>query len=266
MNNNLKATLDMIRTIAESSKIKTKRNFTDFFADRIVQSAAESSLLAAMERLSGLVDSAPGEIYQPAMMEFIKVCGNAQANDVLSWLREYPRVAAMLIMLKRGDYDTTLASLELPENKGESGIATKAGECEIKIKATCLSPLAHGADAKAGNATLFRRMQVLSTTGAVLSLPFFAGNALRGQMRDILADDLIKALGLIPRRDKPPVALWFFHALYAGGALEENSEAAKNLKKELGGDGTVKAQGIHEFRDTLPGLSLLGCALGNRIL
>lgn len=262
----LKATIDMIRAVAAASTIKTKRNFTDFLADRIVQASAEQSLLSAMERLSGLVDAAPGEIYQPVLTEFVKVCGHPQAADALSWLRDYPRIAAMLTMLKHDDYGNTITALDLPETVKESGVALQAAEPEIKVTLTCLSPLAHGADTKAGNATLFRRMQVLSTTGAVLSLPFFSGNALRGQMRDILADDLIKSLGLIPRRDKPPVALWFFHALYAGGALEENSEAGKALKKELGGDGTVRAHGIHVFRDTLPGLSLLGCALGNRVL
>lgn len=262
MSNTLKVTLDMFRTVVDSSKIKTKRNFTDFIADRIVQASAEPTLLSVVERFSGLIDASPGEISQPALAEFIKV----KSGSILTWLREYPRIAAMLIMLKRGDYEGAVQSIELNENTKESGIAIKSGENEIKITATCLSPLAHGSDTKAGNATLFRRMQILSTTGAVLSLPFFAGNALRGLLRDIMADDLIKAIGLTPRRDNPPVALWFFHALYAGGALEENSEAAKNLKKELGGDGTVKAQGIHEFRDTLPGLSLLGCALGNRIL
>lgn len=266
MNQSLKTTLDMLRTVVYSSKIKTKRNFTDFIADRIVQASAEATLLSAIEKLSGLIDASPGEIYQPVLTEFVKTCSNPQAHNALAWLREYPRIAAMLTMLKADDYENAISSIYLPESAQESGAAIKSGECEIKITAACLSPLAHGSDTKAGNATLFRRMQILSTTGAVLSLPFFAGNALRGTIRDILADDLIKALGLIPRRDKPPVALWFFHALYAGGALEENSEAAKNLKKELGGDGTVKAQGIHEFRDTLPGLSLLGCALGNRIL
>ncbi|MBI5056974.1 MAG: hypothetical protein HZB61_10210 [Nitrospirae bacterium] len=266
MNETLKATLDMVRTISQASQVKTKRNFTDFLADKIVQASAEPSLLSAIERLSGLINAAPGEVYQPALAAFVKACSDGNAAAALRWLREYPRVAAMLTMLKAGDYEDTISTLELPEDAGESGTALPAGKHEIEISMTCLSPLAHGSDTKAGNATLFRRMHVLSTTGAVLSLPFYAGNALRGLIRDILADDLIKSLGLVPRRDKPPVALWFFHALYAGGALEENSEAAKKLKKELGGDGTVKAQGIHEFRDTLPGLSLLGCALGNRIL
>jgi len=34
----------------------------------------------------------------------------------------------------------------------------------------------------------------------------------------------------------------------------------------MGKNGASIAEGIHKFRDTLPGLSLLGCALGNRIL
>jgi len=64
----------------------------------------------------------------------------------------------------------------------------------------------------------------------------------------------------------PPCALWFFHALYAGGALEESSVAGKALGARLGAHGAANANGITEFRDMLPALSVLGTALGNRIL
>jgi len=107
---------------------------------------------------------------------------------------------------------------------------------------------------------------VLTTEGNVISMPYYAGNAIRGQMRDLLADDFVRALGLIPRRDRPPLTLWFFHALYAGGALEGNSSADKALKQMIGASGVMKAHGIYQFRNMLPALSLLGCAMGSRIL
>lgn len=266
MNETLQATLGMVRTISISSQMKTKRNFADFLSDRLAQATSEPTLLAAIERLAKLVDANLGEIYQSIFTDFLKVCGGDDAQAALEWLREYPRVAAMLTMLKQSEYDEAIVPLDLPPSRQRGGVAIHAARHQVGITATCLSPLAHGADTKAGNATLFRRMQVLSTTGAVLTLPFYAGNAVRGQIRDLLADDLVDSLGLTPRRDKPPLALWFFHALYAGGVLEENSEAAKRIKAELGDNGSIKTKGIHEFRDTLPGLSLLGAALGNRIL
>jgi hypothetical protein len=62
------------------------------------------------------------------------------------------------------------------------------------------------------------------------------------------------------------VALWFFHALYSGGCLEEDSTAAKSLGSALGANGAVKCSGITRLRDMIPPLSLLGAALGNRIV
>jgi hypothetical protein len=62
------------------------------------------------------------------------------------------------------------------------------------------------------------------------------------------------------------MALWFFHALYAGGALEESSAAEKGIGKLLGKNGAARAEGFYQVRNMLPTLSLLGVALGNRIL
>jgi len=138
-------------------------------------------------------------------------------------------------------------------------VARPAGTFAIPIRVTCLSPLAHGADAKAGNATLFRRMPVLSTTGDVLTLPYYSGNAIRGQMRDLLADHFLRTLNVKP-------ALWFFYALYSGGALEEKSAALGAIAKKLGDHGSIRTEGIREFRQRVVQLSLLGCALGNRVL
>jgi len=265
MNETLKSTMDMVRTIKFSSRVKHHRNVADFLADRIVQAATQQTLLAAVERLCELMDADPGEMLSSVTAEFLKSVSKGDASGVLAWLRKYSRIAAMLTMLKQDDYLETVVSLEITDIQ-DDGSAIPDVPHDIGVKITCLSPLAHGADIKAGNASLYRRMDVLSTTGGMLRLPFYAGNAFRGQMRDILADDLVKSLGLLPRRDKPPLSLWFFQALYAGGSLEENSAAEKALRKSLGANGSVRAKGVHEFRDILPGLSLLGTALGNRVL
>ena len=265
MNEPLKKTIDLIRAIGSSARIKHSRNFGDFISDRIVQASTEQTLMAAVERLAQLMDVDIGRISSSRSGGFLGACASKDAAAVLAWIRKYPKIAAMLTMLKQTDYAEILDGIELPP-AGSEGVAVQDPPHDINLEITCLSPLAHGSDTKAGNATLFRRMQVLSTDGNILSLPYYAGNAIRGQLRDILADHFIESIGLKPRKDNPPVSLWFFHALYAGGALEENSSAEKALRKHLGNTGTVKAQGIYEFRNMLPALSMLGCALGNRVL
>jgi hypothetical protein len=258
--------ISVLRFIYSHSKITGKRNGSEYFADRIVQASTEKTLLAFAERLSRLVDADIGSIWESRGVEFLRISGTEDAAKIYQWIRQFPRIVSMVSALpKKEQVDEALESIKI-EAVEEDGHALPQGAFEIPIKITTLSPLAHGGDAKAGNATLFRRMQVLSDTGATLSLPFYSGNALRGQMRDLLADDFLSALGIKPSKTNPPVALWFFHTLYAGGALEENSDASKAFGKLLGANGAIKAEGVYQFRDTLPMISALGCSLGNRII
>lgn len=263
----LKRTLDMIRAVGKAAKIKIHRGMTDFLADRLMQATTQPSLFAMIEHLISLLQADIEEVSRSTIAEFLHIVNAPEAPGVLRWLREYPRLSAIIVM-QRSDtlYAECLQDLDITVTMGDTGTALPSTPSDLPITVTCLSPLAHGADTKAGNATIFRRMQVLSTTGQILSLPFYSGNALRGQLRDLLADHFLSALGLIPRTDDPPCALWFFHALYAGGCLEENSAQAKALAKKLGGHGAIRAEGVHEFRDMIPLLSLLGTALGNRII
>jgi hypothetical protein len=84
-------------------------------------------------------------------------------------------------------------------------------------------------------------------------------------LRDLLADHFLSTLGVLSNPEKK-IVLWFFYVLYSGGALENKSAATKALKKSLGDNGAIRADGIREFRLQLPAVSLLGCALGNRVL
>lgn len=265
MNATLKATLDMVREISIRSDVKASRGYTDVLSDRIVQSGTQSSLLAFAERLAELMQMATSNVFKDSFHNFMLVAHNPDSRAVLNWLRQYPKVAAMLCMLKHEVYAAAIDSIVI-EDLDTSGQAPKQGQYNIPITITCLSPLSHGSDTKAGNATLYRRINVLSETGGMLSLPIYGGNAIRGAMRDLLAEHLLISLGMAPRRDNPPVELWFFHALFSGGCLEENSKSAKAIGKEMGANGSVKCRGITRFRDMLPCLSVLGTALGNRII
>ena len=269
MNTTLRNTINMMHAIYAGAQIKAARNPLDMYADRVRQAGTELTLMAFAERLQSLVDASPSGFTPGCVASFVTSATAPDAPAVLAWIRQYPKIAAMLAGLNDARLlDDALSGIEI-ESVGTANLGTALPRrpFAVGIEVTCLTPLAHGGDAKAGNATLFRRMNVLSTTGQVLSLPFYSGNALRGMVRDALADYLLCALGLAPRRDKPPVALWFFHTLYAGGALAENAESTKALAKRFGAAaGALRTDGLREFRDMLPSVSLLGCALGNRVI
>jgi hypothetical protein len=258
--------LDALAGIRAASRIKGKRNFADYFADRIVQASTEPTLLAMLNRLYGLVDADP-DAGKWHIANIVAASGSEEAPRILAWVRKFPKIAAMIAMLKHEERAEVAKGIVLDvEPDGVGQMPARSG-WDIAVRAELTAPMSHGADQKAGNATLFRRMQVLAPDGQIMELPFYAGNALRGQIRDILADHFLRSLGLTARRDAPPVAVWFFHALYAGGALEEDSAATKALNAELGAaSGALKGGGVKNLRDHIPPLSLLGCALGNRVL
>ena len=86
---------------------------------------------------------------------------------------------------------------------------------------TLTSPLAHGADTKSGNVNQVRREPAVDPlTGRRSLVPFVAGNAFRGQLRDILALRYLALLGLAPEEIPPGVA----HTLLAGGSIEAGAD------------------------------------------
>jgi hypothetical protein len=263
-----KDVMTYLKSVSMSATTTGKhRGAADFLADRIIQASTQPNLLAFGERLEKLLGTECECLSPDISAGFVRAASGHHALALLLWLRAHPRIAAQMTMLSSRDgiFQKFLDDLDVENLLGvQSGlqedIAAVAPDWPISIHARCLSPLSHGSDAKGGNATLYRRMDVLGMGGTVMSLPFYAGNALRGQMRDLLADQLVAALG------KPQLALWFFHAIYSGGALEEGGAAAKALNKRMGDFGTVRAAGIRELRNMLPALSCLGAALGNKII
>lgn len=266
--NTLKSTLDMVRSLKSASDIKVNRNFEGFFADRIVQSFAQPTLLDSVEHLAKAVNAGIEYVGGKKTADFMKISNADDASAVLAWIREHPRIVAMIAALRDDqDYTDALTSIEIDvKGQQDNSVVTGMPIYDVEIKADLLSPLSHGGDTKAGNATLFRRRQAITETGRILNLPYYSGNAVRGQMRDLLADHLLSHLGLTPRKDKPPVNLWFFHTLYAGGVLQEQNKAMEKVNKVLGLRGNIKTEGLRNFRDMLPSLSLLGSAMSNRIL
>jgi len=263
----LQGVLDMVRSIKSATSMKVNRHFEGFFADRIVQSFAQPTLIDAIEHLCKAVDASIEYVGGKRTAAFMAAVNADDAGAVLNWIRDHPRIVAMIAGLRKDDdYIEAVESITIDADGVDDSTITAQPTYKISINAELLSPLAHGSDSKAGNATLFRRRQAITETGRILSLPFYAGNAVRGQLRDLLADHLLRSIGLVPRKDNPPVNIWFFHALYAGGVLEEQSKVMDGLNKELGKHGALRTDGLRRLRDMLPALSLLGAAMGNRIL
>lgn len=266
MSNTPRIVVDFLRSVLSSAEMGGSRGYLDMFADRLVKAASSPTLSLAVEDLLRSVNASIHGLAPTACVEMVRIANSSDGPRVLRWWRQQAKLVALLAGSRdKKAVDEALSTVVLPEGSGQ-GCATPRRPSAIAITATCQSPLAHGADSKAGNATLFRRLPVITDTGDVLHLPYYAGNAVRGQMRDLLADHFLAAIGLTPSRSTPPVALWFFYALYSGGALEEQSDAQKALRKSMGDHGAIRAMGIREFRQMLPALSLLGCALGNRVL
>jgi hypothetical protein len=268
VNQTLKATVDMLAAIYSAAQIKSGRNKLDLFADRIQQASTEPTMLGFAEKLQGLMDASPSYMYTATLTAYIRASNEPDAFSVYAWVRKYPKIAAMLSNVRMTENrDEIVASIEIEMVTHDDGTAQPRRPFAIGMEVQCLTPLAHGSDTKAGNATLFRRMNVISTTNSVLSLPFYAGNAIRGILRDTLADHLLLSLGLTPSRSAPPISQWFFHVLYAGGALAENAESTKALAARFGkAAGAIRTDGLREFRNLLPSVSLLGTALGNRVI
>jgi hypothetical protein len=248
------------------ANLKIKRNLSEFIADKIVQASSEPTLLGVVEKLAKLLNSDMGKIYDISGIDFL-IIQKTDGLKYLNWLRQYPRIAAMIICLSKWkDIELACEQIEVEDIEDSEGQALPQGSFDIGINFTTISPLSHGSDQKAGNATLFRRMQVLSDTGNVLNLPFYAGNAIRGEIRDLLADHFLESIGIGVNKTNPKITKWFFHIIYSGGGLASDSEASKAFSEKLGKFGSSRAEEIHLFRDTLPFFSLLGGGLGNRIL
>ena len=115
---------------------------------------------------------------------------------------------------------------------------------DFKIEA--LGPIAHGAfsdGVDTGNAMLFRRMTVISPSGAPVQVPAISGNALRGVMRRILTREIFYRLGLRGKADD------LYIAMANGGAL------GKTL------DSYIYPDKIAAVRELVPMLSTFGGAL-----
>lgn len=110
-------------------------------------------------------------------------------------------------------------------------------------------PIIH-TDETIGNISKLKKMRVIFN-GKPESVPALSGNSFRGQLRDILADQLCSSLS-----DAGAAPLTFtnndaYGILYSGGALGDNKKGADLIKT---------------FQQHIPSIRLMGAAFGNVML
>jgi len=113
---------------------------------------------------------------------------------------------------------------------------------------TLQSPLTHGSDEVVGTDTKFRRMKFV-VNGDIEEIPILSGNSIRGVMRRLGADDLLKRVEI----DK--VSDMMYYTLFSGGALKEGASARKidiDIKRNI--------------RKKIPFISIFGTALLQQML
>jgi hypothetical protein len=118
------------------------------------------------------------------------------------------------------------------------------------------TPISHGSDEDFGMEQRLRTIEMAVRDDGNLyheDVPVLSGNGLRGQLRDLLAEDFLDAIST----DDNPVELGdsLSNAFWAGGSLERSA-----------GPGKLKRRMIQNIRENIPPLSLLGTALGSQML
>lgn len=115
---------------------------------------------------------------------------------------------------------------------------------------TALTPVSHGADGKSGNVTMFRRQRSIDRlTGRLAVVPFIAGNAVRGMLRDLLFARFLHFVGVSP--DELPAIT--AHAFFSGGNIEAGANTA-----------IVDVATARKVRELIPPWDLFAGCMDNR--
>lgn len=118
------------------------------------------------------------------------------------------------------------------------------------------APISHGSDEDFGMEIRLRTLELtVRENGDTYheAVPVISGNSLRGQLRDLLAQDFLDRLS----EDDDPLQVsdTVSAALYSGGSLERTAGAGK-LNRRL----------INGIREHIPPLSLLGTAIEDQMI
>lgn len=115
---------------------------------------------------------------------------------------------------------------------------------------TVVSALIHGADEKLGTTVEFRREPMIYN-GETEMIPVLSGNAIRGKLRRVAANDFLEKIGM----EKGSIPQKLYYMFFSGGSLEKGS---KQDYIEIGSK--------RELRKMIPFLSLFGCSFKNQVM
>jgi len=118
------------------------------------------------------------------------------------------------------------------------------------------APISHGSDEDFGMEQRLRTIEMTVRENGDLyheDIPVISGNSLRGQLRDLLAEDFLSRL----ENDGEPFEIGdtLANALWAGGSLERTA-----------GPGKVNRRMLRGIRENVPSLSLLGTAISDQMV
>lgn len=185
------------------------------------------------------------------------VCAAIDYSDLRTVVREAPDFFATFACARPSDRDEDSLFEAFPE---PPMVATYRPSLPLDLISprsyravwTLTSPAFHGADTKTGNIALFRRHTVPDPlTGRTFEVPFIAGNAIRGQKRDLAVGLHLSCLGL-KTTDIPTSRA---HALLAGGAIDKGADT-----------GTVNNEVRRRARDLCPPWDLLAGCIDQQIM
>lgn len=115
---------------------------------------------------------------------------------------------------------------------------------------TALSSITHNGGERNGTVTQFRREKMIGLNGKVVNVPIISGNSIRGQLRDIGAQQVLTK----DNGEKIQLDAASFNLMFSGGTLESTGDALLDLEK------------VRQIRQDIPILSLLGGSVGSVML
>ena len=217
-----------------------------------------------VEATGGEDDYGPVEIWMPiGRMRWDKAIGAIDYRHLRLVVHENPAFLATFAKSSTRDMEEPELQAEyesfdcFPEPGNRGSYRAQLPEQLIQTRSfrtvwTLTSPMAHGADEKSGNVNLFRRHRVINVlTGEHAYVPFVAGNAVRGLLRDMVMGRWLGLLGLKPHQIPSARA----HALLAGGNIEAGADT-----------GSVRVDVRKRARDLCPPWDLLGGCTDQQIM
>ena len=196
--------------------------------------------------LAGGDETYPVELWTPDWrMRWDRAVSAMDYRSMRAIIDENPALIAQFAVARydceedeRLDHELILSCPEQPEPERYVPVlpGTMIPPRSYRTVWTLLAPLAHGADEKSGNVTMFRRQWVFDAlTGHRAAVPFLSGNAIRGMWRDMVFGRWLQLIGL-QSIDLPPAKA---HALLAGGSVDVGADTgaadptARRMAREI---------------------------------